>query len=463
MSSPVLNAGSALSDWLSYLETLHPSAIDMGQARIREVAERLGVKIDGVVITVGGTNGKGSTCAMLEAILLAGGYKVGVYASPHLVRYNERIRLNGELAADEQITAQFARIDQARGDITLTYFEFSTLAALLLFQEQRVDAAVLEVGLGGRLDAVNIIDSDCAIITSVDIDHAEYLGDTREKIGWEKAHIFRPGCPAICADPVPPQTLIDYAHEIGAQLWLFGKDFNYSGDRQQWAYGGRGQRRAGLAYPALRGANQLLNASAALAALESLRPRLAVPAQAVREGLLRANVPGRFQIQPGVPCVVFDVAHNPHAAAALAQNLDNMPPYAKTIAVVGMYKDKDVDGVIARLAGRIDHWMCAGLEGPRGLSGDDLAAHVRTVIAQHPRQPEVAEPEPDESGHRPGVRPAARNPVVKPPAVVSGYNSPAQAYEAARKEAGDNDRIVVFGSFATVGPILEAANDRSSS
>ncbi|MHC3914917.1 bifunctional tetrahydrofolate synthase/dihydrofolate synthase [Alcaligenes nematophilus] len=463
MTNPVLKADSSLSDWLSYLETLHPSAIDLGLGRIREVAQRLNIKLDSVVITVGGTNGKGSTCAMLEAILLAAAYKVGVYASPHLVRYNERIRLNGEMAQDAQITAQFARINEARGDLTLTYFEFSTLAALLLFQEQRVDVAVLEVGLGGRLDAVNIVDADCSIITSIDIDHAEYLGNTREQVAWEKAHIFRADRPAICADPVPPQTMLDYAEEIGAQLWLFGKDFNYSGDRQQWAYGGRSQRRAALAYPALRGANQLLNASAALAALESLHPRLAVPAQAVRAGLLRAHMPGRFQIQPGQPCVIFDVAHNPHAAAALAQNLDNMPPYPKTIAVVGMYKDKDVDGVIARMATRIDHWMCASLEGPRSMSGEELANHVRAVLASGQTPDDVLAPEAESGSHRPGVRPVARASVSKASAVVSSYNSPQLAYEAALKEASDNDRIVVFGSFATVGPILEAANDRSSS
>jgi len=334
---------------------------------------------------------------------------------------------------------------------------------LLLFQEQRVDVAVLEVGLGGRLDAVNIIDADCSIITSIDIDHAEYLGNTREQVAWEKAHIFRADRPAICADPVPPQTMLDYAQEIGAQLWLFGKDFNYSGDRQQWAYGGRNQRRAALAYPALRGANQLLNASAALAALESLHPRLAVPAQAVRAGLLRAHMPGRFQIQPGQPCVIFDVAHNPHAAAALAQNLDNMPPNPKTIAVVGMYKDKDVDGVIARMATRIDHWMCASLEGPRSMSGEELANHVRTVLASGQTPDDVLAPEAESGSHRPGVRPVARASVSKASAVVSSYNSPQLAYEAALKEASDNDRIVVFGSFATVGPILEAANDRSSS
>src|SRR5699024_10424001 len=206
-----------------------------------------------------------------------------------------------------------------RADISLSYFEFATLAALLLFQEEDVDIAILEVGLGGRLDAVNIVDADCAVVTSIDIDHTGYLGDTREAIAVEKAHVFRPGKPAICADPVPPRSLIDHAHQIGADLWLFGKDFNYSGDQLQWAYGGRSQRRGALGYPALRGANQLLNASAALAALEAMLPDIVVPAHALRLGLLHAALPGRFQIMPGEPVTILDVAHNPHAAAALGQ------------------------------------------------------------------------------------------------------------------------------------------------
>lgn len=453
-----LNAQSSLPTWLSYLETLHPVGIDMGLDRIRQVAQRLDLDLRATVITVAGTNGKGSTCAMLEAILLAAGYKVGVYSSPHLHAYNERIRVQGIMAADQAITAQFARIEQARGKVSLTYFEFATLAALAVFQEQNVDVAVLEVGLGGRLDAVNLVDSDCAVITSVDIDHAEYLGDTREQVGWEKAHIFRPGKPAICADPVPPATIADYAHQIGADLWQFGQDFNYSGDQLQWAYGGREHRRAGLAYPSLRGINQLLNASAALAALESLRLRLPVPAQAIRVGLARASVPGRFQILAGMPCIIFDVAHNPHAAGALAQNLDSMPAYPKTFAVVGMYKDKDVPGVLRKLVGRIDHWFCAGIEQERGLSGEQLAEHVRAVLDDPDLGVPLVEPlqaHPSGTRLRPAVKPAARAP-DKRTALVSSYKCPLQAYEAARKQASDNDRIVVFGSFAIVGPVLHA-------
>ena len=317
-------AGATLSDWLQYLESIHATAIDMGLERVREVAARMNLELPGVKFVVGGTNGKGSTCSMLESILLAAGYKVGLYTSPHLIDFNERARVNGQIASDEALIEQFIAVEAARGETSLTYFEFTTLAILRLFSQSRLDAVVLEVGLGGRLDAVNIIDADCAVVTSVDLDHIEYLGDTREKIGFEKAHIYRAGRPAICADPVPPQSLLDYVEQIGADLWLFSRDYNYSGDRQQWAYGGREQRRSALAYPALRGANQLLNASAALAALESVRDRLPVPQQAVRLGLLQASLPGRFQILPGQPTVILDVAHNPHAAAVLAQNLDNM-------------------------------------------------------------------------------------------------------------------------------------------
>ncbi|MGE4124090.1 MAG: bifunctional tetrahydrofolate synthase/dihydrofolate synthase [Pusillimonas sp.] len=427
--SQLPTSASSLADWLGFLETAHPKAIDLGLTRVQTVAARLGVaQPESVVITVGGTNGKGSTCAMLEAILLAAGYKVGLYTSPHLVNFNERIRVNGDNVTDARIVAQFDRIHRACNDVSLSYFEYATLAALCEFVDNPVDVIILEVGLGGRLDAVNLVDSDCAIITSVDIDHTEWLGDTREKIGWEKAHIYRAGRPAICADPVPPQTLVDYATDLGADLWLVGRDFNYSGDRQQWAYGGRAQRRSGLAYPALRGANQLLNASAVLAALEALRDRLAVPQQAVRMGLAQVMLPGRMQILPGSPAVVLDVAHNPHAAAGLAQNLDSMPFYPYTHAVVGMFSDKAIEQTLAKLAPRIDHWYCATLDGPRATTGQALAEHVRRVIGSQEGKDEAV--------------------------TVSVYDDPIQAFAAAQKQAADNDRILVFGSFHTVGPVL---------
>lgn len=423
-------AGATLSDWLQYLESIHATAIDMGLERVREVAARMSLELPGVKFVVGGTNGKGSTCSMLESILLAAGYKVGLYTSPHLIDFNERARVNGQIASDEALIEQFIAVEAARGETSLTYFEFTTLAILRLFSQSRLDAVVLEVGLGGRLDAVNIIDADCAVVTSVDLDHIEYLGDTREKIGFEKAHIYRAGRPAICADPVPPQSLLDYVEQIGADLWLFSRDYNYSGDRQQWAYGGREQRRSALAYPALRGANQLLNASAALAALESVRDRLPVPQQAVRLGLLQASLPGRFQILPGQPTVILDVAHNPHAAAVLAQNLDNMGFHPYTYAVFGMLNDKDLAGVLAKLGTRIDHWFCAGLPGPRGGSGEHLAERVAAGLPAAPAGAEA-----------PGV---------------SAYPDPAQAFAAARERAGENDRIVVFGSFLTVASVLQS-------
>ncbi|MCC2595512.1 bifunctional tetrahydrofolate synthase/dihydrofolate synthase [Pusillimonas sp. MFBS29] len=463
MSIPGQTAG--LQAWLSYLESLHSTAIDLGLERIRAVADKLNLALPYVKITVGGTNGKGSTCAMLEAILLASGYKTGTYTSPHLVDFNERIRINGDFASDEQIIEQFVRIEQARGSTTLSYFEYTTLAALMLFEQQKMDVAILEVGLGGRLDAVNMVDTDCAIITSVDLDHTDYLGDTREKIGFEKAHIFRPGRPAICADPVPPQSIIDYAEQIQADLWLFGKDFNYSGDRQQWAYGGRGQRRSGMAYPGLRGANQLLNASAALAALEALRPKLVVPQQAVRIGLSQVQLPGRLQILPGTPTIILDVAHNPHAAAALGQNLDAMGYFPHTHAVLGMLNDKDIANVVSKLAHRVDRWYCASLPGARGLSGEELAGIVRKVVAGTAAVPSMVDnsiearrtqTDERETSDRPGVRAQPVAPVKAATVTVSSFENPEQAFTEARKQASDNDRILVFGSFATVGPVLQA-------
>ncbi|HLU16337.1 MAG TPA: bifunctional tetrahydrofolate synthase/dihydrofolate synthase [Burkholderiaceae bacterium] len=468
MSAPDTHA--SLPQWLAYLENLHHTEIDLGLDRVRDVAQRLGLRYPFTVITVGGTNGKGSVCAMLDAILLAGGYKVGTYASPHLVDFNERIRINGEFATDDDIVAQFARIEAARGATSLTYFEFATLAALLLFELNKVDVAVLEVGLGGRLDAVNIVDSDCAIVTSVDIDHSNFLGTTREQIGLEKAHIFRPGRPAICADPQPPASLIEHAAAIDADLWRFGRDFNYTGDRQQWNYRGRSQRRNALAYPALRGANQLLNASAVLAALEALRDKLVVPQQAVRLGFSHAALPGRFQILPGQPVTILDVAHNPHAAAALAQNLLSMPGGGNTYGVVGMLRDKDAIGTLSHLTPIVDHWLCAGLSGFRALSAHELAKVVDQALRSSARAVATA-PAPtglNGAGHaavaggahspsddrKPGVRPVMPQTSVKTQASIHEFSDPVAAFHAARERASVNDRILVFGSFATVGPVL---------
>jgi dihydrofolate synthase / folylpolyglutamate synthase len=400
------------------------------------VAARLGLKVPSPAIVVGGTNGKGSTCAMLEAILLAAGYRVGCYTSPHLLHFNERARISGEPASDAALVEMFGAVEAARGDVPLTYFEFTTLAILKLFERERLDVVVLEVGLGGRLDAVNLVDADCSIVCAVDIDHAEFLGDTRELIGWEKAHIFRPGRPAICTDPVPPASLVAHAEAIGADLWLFGRDFNYAGDRQQWGYGGRGVRRNSLAYPALRGANQLLNAAGALAAIEALR--LPVPQQAVRQGLAAVELPGRFQVLPGRPAVVLDVAHNPHAAAHLATNLDNMGFFPTTWAVFGMMADKDIDAVIGHLRSRIDHWLCVDLPGPRGASAASLVERLAAAG--------IADGDPIAGA---GGSAAERRRVAALPAA-------GQALAAAREAAGENDRVVVFGSFLTVADVLAA-------
>ncbi len=421
---------TTLSDWLALLESRHAEVhIDMGLARVQEVRQRMGLAFACPVIMVAGTNGKGSTCSMLESILLRAGYRVGLYIKPHFLDFNERARVGGELASDAALVASFNAVEAQRGEVALTYFEFTTLAIMHLLANAGIDVAILEVGLGGRLDAVNVIDADVAIVTSVDIDHTDYLGDTREKIGFEKAGIFRPGKAAICSDPVPPATLVAHAEAIGADLWLLGRDFNYAGDQQQWNYGGRSQRRNALAYPSLRGANQLLNASAALAALEVLRLELPVGAQDVRAGLVTVELPGRFQVLPGRPTVILDVAHNPHAAAALAQNLGNMGFHPYTYAVFGIMDDKDIDGVIAPIAAHIDHWCVADLPSPRSASARALADKLAAL---------------PQGDAKPGER------------TVAAFADPARAFADARSRAGENDRIVVFGSFYTVAGVMAA-------
>ena len=418
-----------LDDWLAHCEQLHPKTIDMGLDRVRAVAERMGLRFDCPVFTVAGTNGKGSTCAMLEAILTQAGFRTGLFTSPHLVRFEERCRIRGQNVDASDLVAAFARVESARAEISLTYFEFTTLAILDTLARAGLDAVILEVGLGGRLDAVNIIDTDCAIITSIDIDHAELLGDTREKIGFEKAGILRTGRPAIVSDPVPPQSVIDRATEIGADLWLLGRDFNYSGDKQQWAWAGRGRRYAGLAYPALRGANQLINASGVLAALTAMRQQLPVTAQAVRNGLALVDLPGRFQVVPGQPALVLDVAHNPHSVAALALNLDAMGFYPTTHAVFGAMADKDLAPMLQRMDPLVDRWYFADLPTPRAASGAALQAAWQAVTK-------------------------------RTDAVSAVFSTPLDALHAAAAKAQAADRIVVFGSFYTVGGVLEHGTPR---
>ncbi|MEZ5648916.1 MAG: bifunctional tetrahydrofolate synthase/dihydrofolate synthase [Burkholderiaceae bacterium] len=425
--STVTTESPALAAWLARIERLHPTEIELGLDRVRRAAQALAIRIDAVRIVVAGTNGKGSVCAMLDSIARCAGYRVGLYGSPHLLRFNERIRIDGREIDDGRLIAAFEAVEAARGDISLTYFEFTTLAALWCFAGEGLDLVVLEVGLGGRLDAVNIVDADCAVLTSIALDHRDWLGDSRESVGREKAHVFRAGRPAICADPDPPTTVIDHAAAIGADLWLAGRDFNVSGDRQQWAYGGRAIRRNALAFPALRGANQLINAGAVLAAFEALRERLPIAQQAVREGFAKVALPGRFEIVPGRPAIVLDVAHNPHAAAHLAVNLDRMGFFPVTHAVFGVMRDKDIDGILAAIGDRIDHWWLFALPGARAADPADLLHRLRALGY-------------GDSGER----------------TAFVVDTAAAALSAARSRCGENDRIVVFGSFVTVAEVMKA-------
>ncbi|MGH8746421.1 MAG: bifunctional tetrahydrofolate synthase/dihydrofolate synthase, partial [Burkholderiales bacterium] len=314
-------ASRTLAEWLQYVERQHPQPIALGLERVSLVLARLSVRMECPVFTVGGTNGKGSTCAMLEAILRAAGFRTGLYTSPHLMHYNERVRIDGREAEDAALCEAFAAVEAARSDVPLTYFEFGTLAAMWLFGRTSLEAVVLEVGLGGRLDAVNVLDADCAVLTSIGIDHVEFLGATRESIGREKAGIFRRGRAAVVADPAPPQSVLEVARAADARLFLLGRDFGYAPQDGQWRYWGPFGTRAGLAHPALRGALQLRNAAAAMCALDSLRERLPVGMQHVRQGLAQVTLAGRFQVLAGRPQVILDVAHNPQAAQELARNL----------------------------------------------------------------------------------------------------------------------------------------------
>jgi dihydrofolate synthase / folylpolyglutamate synthase len=409
---------TTLAEWLGYIERQHPKTIALGLERVSQVFSRMGVRIDCPVITVGGTNGKGSTCAMLESILRAAGYRTGLYTSPHLLRYNERVRVAGVESSDQALAESFSAVEQARLEVPLTYFEFGTLAALWLFSRERIEAAILEVGLGGRLDAVNILDPDCAVLTSVGIDHVDYLGATREEIGREKAGIFRPGRPAVIADPDPPRSVRE---ATGEKLFL-GKDFGYQTQEGQWSYWGPGGRRGGLAYPALRGRIQLSNAAAAICALGAVA--LPVAMQDVRRGLAEVEIPGRFQVLPGRPQVILDVAHNAQAASVLAGNLADSGFASETIAVCGMLRDKDIGAVLRELAPRVTRWHLASLPGPRGALASDLEKHLSSK--------------------------------------ADLFDSPTDAFTAAKTAAREDDKIVVFGSFLTVAEVMAWLNNNKT-
>jgi len=425
--NPALPA--TLAAWLDHCARLHPKTMDLSLERTAEVARRLGITFTVPLITVAGTNGKGSTCAMLESIARHAGYRTGLYQKPELVDFEERCRIDGAPVSAEALLPHFEAVEQARGDISLTTFEFTTLVIARCLSLAPVDVVILEVGMGGRYDSVNAFDTDCAVITSIDLDHMEFLGPDRESIGLEKAQIMRRGKPAILSDPLPPNSVVAHAEAIGADLWLVGRDFNHAGDRQQWGWSGRGRRYSGMSYPGLRGANQLLNAAGAIAAFEALRDRLPVTAQAIRTGLALVELPGRFQIVPGQPTLVLDVAHNPQAVGALALNLDAMGFFPCTHAVFGAMRDKDIPSLLMRMAPLVDVWRFCDLPTPRAASAEELAAAWRALPAASQPQRAVA---------------------------VHTHTGPDEALRAAHAHADAADRIVVFGSFYTVGGVLKA-------
>ncbi|WP_336997196.1 bifunctional tetrahydrofolate synthase/dihydrofolate synthase [Leclercia sp. M50] len=404
-------ATSPLAAWLSYLENLHSKAIDMGLERVSQVAARLDVlKPAPFVFTVAGTNGKGTTCRTLEAMLMAAGYKVGVYSSPHLVRYTERVRVQNAELAESAHTASFAEIEAARGDISLTYFEYGTLSALWLFKQAQLDVVILEVGLGGRLDATNIVDPDVAVITSIALDHTDWLGPDRESIGREKAGIFRPGKPAIVGEPDMPHTIADVAQEKGALLQRRDVDWRYSVTESGWRFEDAAGALDNLPLPQV----PQPNAATALAALRA--SGLAVEEQAMRDGIQHAILPGRFQIVSESPRLILDVAHNPHAAAYLAGRLKSLPKTGRVLAVIGMLHDKDIGGTLACMESVVDSWYCAPLEGPRGATAEQLMAHIG-------------------AGQR--------------------FDSVAQAWRAAMADARPEDTVLVCGSFHTVAHVMD--------
>jgi dihydrofolate synthase/folylpolyglutamate synthase len=407
-----------LSDWLSWQEQLHPKSIDLGLSRVREVWRRMHAgDFVCTVITVGGTNGKGSCVAMLQAIYREAGYTVGSYTSPHLWRYNERICINGEPVSDSAISEAFARVDTARRDTSLTYFEFGTLAALDIFKQQPLDVVILEVGLGGRLDAVNIIDADVALITSIDLDHMQWLGNDRETIAWEKAGILRNNKVGIVVDPAPPASIVEYAHSIGNRLLRLGKEFNCCQEEGSWSWHSGAIHRVGLPQPALAGEHQLRNAAGVMMAVEILQPRLPVSLAQVRLGLLSVRLAGRFQLIPGEVTHIYDVAHNPAAAQQLATTLKTAHISGALHAVFSALADKDIAGIVAPLCALVTRWYLAPLAAQRGASLELIAEAVRSVCPQ---------------------------------AQIMQFPALAQAYAEANMQAVPGDTVLVYGSFYTV-------------
>jgi dihydrofolate synthase/folylpolyglutamate synthase len=413
-----------LAEWLALQESVHPKTIDMGLARVSSVARTLGVdKLSSRVITVGGTNGKGSTVAHLDALLRAAGASTGMFTSPHFLRYNERIRVNGIEVADDELIGAFERIEAARGTTTITFFEFNALAALVIFADRHVDVAVLEVGLGGRLDAVNLVDADVAVVCSIGFDHRDYLGDTLELIGAEKAGIFRAGRPAVLSTPDMPASVYSVIDSIGAKAVVAGRDFSWevTSAGERWNYRGLRLSLDNLPPSALAGSIQYRNASAALAAIESLDAGYTLNEQTVSHALRDVRLAGRFQVVPGPVEWILDIAHNEPAACVFAQHVRERgsAPGSRTFAVVGILADKDAREIAAALASVVDHWVLCTLPGPRGSSAADLAERLRL----RPEQVTLA-------------------------------NSVEEGCEAARTATVAGDRVIVFGSVYTVGPAL---------
>lgn len=414
-------AGFDLNNWLAFIEALHPKDIEMGLERVNQVKQRLNLDINFPMITVAGTNGKGSTCAMLEHIYHAAGYRVASYSSPHLLRYSERIRVGSVEISDANLISAFQAVEVARQEIPLTYFEYGTLAAMWHFSKSQVDVAILEVGLGGRLDAVNMFEPNCAIVTSVDLDHMEFLGDTRELIGAEKAGIFRENVPAICGELNPPQSLIDYAQKVGASLKLIGRDFSFESQQNDWRYQSDDFFLDKMPLPALIGDFQLYNASCVITAIQSLQSFLPVNQEAIETGFLTVRLHGRYQYSSFKPDVILDVAHNPHAAKSLASNLKKTSTSGKTIAVFAMLADKDIAGVVQAVAGEIDDWYVSGISHIRAADGAQIKQRVLTEL---------------------------------PGASIKRFVGVAEAFEQACIDANENDRIIILGSFFTVAEVM---------
>jgi dihydrofolate synthase/folylpolyglutamate synthase len=413
---------NTLQEWLTWQEELHFTSIELGLDRCMAVANRMGLlQPDYTVISVAGTNGKGSSVNMLKNILINAGHNTGSYTSPHLIRYNERICLNDVEVTDEMLCASFDRIDRARGDISLTYFEFGTLAALDIFRHAGIDIAILEVGLGGRLDAVNCVDANVALITAIDLDHESWLGPDRESIGREKAGIMRSNAPAICSDPNPPATLFDHAKELDTQFYIPGRDYRHkiTGDTWQWQWGSI--KYSGLPRPSLYNPEQMANAAGVLMALTTISDRFPVTVEAVRKGLQEFNLNGRFQIVPDKAQLILDVAHNRQSAALLVQNLKGLPVQGNTHIIIGMLKDKNHHAIFQEISQVADFWHIVTLDGPRGSDSHTLSEELAAMGSN-------------------------KN--------INCYNSVADAVNSVREIVEPQDRIVITGSFLTVGAAI---------